>query len=108
MSFKRGRTSLNARLEPEHTKLSLPAPATLALPLTGAAIICTPCAAKLTRSSREASSEIEEHSTTMRNAREERCVDGLKPSGPCNTSVKTSDVDSMQKTISQPASSASV
>src|SRR5712692_10899209 len=81
--------------------VSLPALITLALPLTGAARYSMPLALNILRSSAEPSREIEEDSTT---------IFGFCPpaSSCCITDFTSSHVDTMQNTMSRPASSPSV
>src|SRR2546428_4615267 len=80
--------------------VSLPALITLALPLTGAARYSTPFAESILRSSAEPWSEIDEHSTTIFGF----CAPA---SSCCITDFTSSQVDTMQKTMSRPASSPS-
>src|SRR5919197_6198668 len=81
--------------------VSLPALITLALPLTGAARYSMPCCLSIARSSAEPSSEIDEHSITMRGF-------ACPASSLAITSLTSSQVDTMQNTMSRRASSASV
>src|SRR3954463_9620155 len=82
---------------------------TLALPDTGDARYCVPKGASILRSSAEPSSEIDEHSTTMRGAGPlPGCDFDSRPAGPETTSFTSFQVDTMTKTMSQPASSGSV
>src|SRR6267143_5884789 len=80
--------------------VSLPALMTLALPLTGAARYSTPFCFSIARSSAEPSSEIDEHSITMRGF-------AWPPRSLPITSLTSSQVETMQKTMSRRASSAS-
>src|SRR5438477_3091404 len=80
--------------------VNLPALITLALPLTGAARYSTPFADSILRNSAEPSSEIDELSTTIFGF----CV----PARSCSITDFTSfQVDTMQNTMSRPASSPS-
>ena len=81
--------------------VNLPALITLALPLTGAARYWMPLASSRRRSSAEPSSEIDEDSITMRGL-------AWPASSLPITSFTSSQVDTMQKTMSREASSASV
>ena len=81
--------------------VSLPALITLALPETGAASICTPCAASSARISAEASSEIEVESITSFGLP----PFDITPFGPYSTSFTSSPVETIVKMMSQPARS---
>src|SRR2546425_1963786 len=80
--------------------VSLPALITLALPLTGAARYSMPFAESILRSSAEPSSEIDELSTTIFGF-------WLPASSCCITDFTSSQVDTMQNTMSRVASSPS-
>src|SRR5437763_1870353 len=80
--------------------VSLPALITLALPLTGAARYWMPFASSMRRSCAEPSSEIDEHSITMRGF-------ACPARSFAITSLTSSQVETMQKTMSRRASSAS-
>src|SRR6266849_6112785 len=78
---------------------------TFAFPETGAERSSTPCPASIFRSSAEPSREIEEHSTTMRGTRPLPLAFDSRPFGPAITSLTSSQVETMQNTMSQPARS---
>src|SRR5450759_5866727 len=99
MSLSSGDTSSNTALGPEQTKLSFPALITLALPDTGAASICVPCCARTPRNSAEPSSEIEEHSTTMRGAPLLPLAFESNPPAPAMTAFTSAYVDTMQLSL---------
>src|SRR5438309_5008732 len=79
--------------------VSLPALITLALPLTGAARYSMPFCFSIARSSAEPSSEMDEHSITMRGF-------ACPARSFAITSLTSSQVETMQKTISRRARSA--
>src|SRR3954468_23251677 len=82
---------------------------TFALPDTGEARYCVPKGWSSLRSSAEPSREIEEHSTRMRGAGPlPGCDFESIPDGPDTTSLTSFQVETMTKTMSQPASSTSV
>src|SRR5438105_5570000 len=81
--------------------VSLPALITLALPLTGAARYSMPFCFSIARSSAEPSSEMDEHSITMRGF-------ACPARSFAITSLTSSQVETMQNTMSRRASSGSV
>src|SRR3954464_1823247 len=82
---------------------------TFALPDTGEARYCVPTGWSSFLSSADPSREIDEHSTTMRGAGPfPGCDFDSMPAGPDTTSLTSFQVDTMTKTMSQPASSGSV
>src|SRR6266850_5702359 len=98
--LRKGRARSYAFFGPEATMVSLPALITFALPLTGAARYSMPFALNIFRSSAEPSSEIDELSTTIFGF-------WLPARSCCITDFTSSHVDTMQKTMSRPASSPS-
>ncbi len=103
MQARYGSTSSNILFGPDTTKLSLPAFTTLALPLTGAARNSTPRAASAARSLVEASTEIDVQSTTMRGG----LGPDRRPSGPMRTCSRSWSLETIAKTMSRSARSAS-
>jgi len=75
----------------------------LALPLTGAASICTPRASSAARNSAEPSSEIDEHSMTIFGA----ALPESRPPGPSTTALTSSQADTITNTMSHAARSVS-
>src|SRR5437899_9511662 len=102
--FRYGSAASNADFGPEQTNDSRPALITFALPDTGAASNAMPRFARISRSSAEPSSEIDEHSTTSFGD----LPADRSPPAPATTSFTSSHVDTMTNTMSQAARSATL
>src|SRR6185436_11560704 len=96
-----GCATSNALRGPDATIVSLPAVTTFALPLTGAASICVPSFAASARTFADASSDTLEQSTRSFGLRDLLS----RPSGPRQTAIRSSDVDTVVNTMSQARSS---
>src|SRR5215472_15821553 len=103
MSLSVGSATSKALFGPEQTNDSRPALITLALPETGAAKYSIPRLARIARSSAEPSSEIDEHSISIRGTFPPPA--DSNPPEPATTSFTSSQVDTMQNTMSHDASS---
>ena len=97
-----GSAASKAARGPEAATVSLPAPMTLGLPLTGAARNCTPSASALARTRAETSGDTVEESTTILGLRSAVS----SPRGPAMTASRSLSAETMMNTMSRPARSA--
>ena len=99
---RKGSAILYASAGPDTTSVSLPVSTTLALPLTGAASIWVPRLAAAARILADASSETLEVSTSSFGV----WWPVSRPRGPVITLIRSSEVETLVNTMSQPASAA--